>query len=370
MADSPSSPVNPFVVLCLLIVMGAGGVTIWKELSPNSSQADSSEPGELLATAPDDASPVVPTNTEPPTPTNAALAAPSEPSAATTESEPPAVSSQPDTFPNAIARAEQAENLSQLAQSQDDWRLVLNRWQQAIALMEAVPSSSPNYGQVAARLADYRRNQAYAQGKTTEALPDNTVTGQVVVGNEPDEDEELASAEVAAPSGAIAPQPEDGSSIDPGFPDDDVEAEPPEVASDLGNPKPDDTNANAVGGQVYRAPIVRRSGGTPVIQVRFNNRYTVEMIVDTGASGTVITQRVAQALGVQPTGRTNVSTASAQNVSFLLGEVESIGVNGIQRDNAVVAIAGPELDTGLLGNDFFGQYDVTVRSDVVEFQER
>ncbi|MGK7889884.1 MAG: TIGR02281 family clan AA aspartic protease, partial [Leptolyngbyaceae cyanobacterium] len=145
------------------------------------------------------------------------------------------------------------------------------------------------------------------------------------------------------------------------------------VASDL-PPSEDrearDSEINSTGGQVYSAPIVRRSGGTPVIQVLFNNEYTVEMIVDTGASGTVLTQRVAQALGVEPTGRTNVSTASEQNVSFLLGNVDSIQVDGAQRNNVVVAIAGPSLETGLLGNDFFGQYDVTVRSDVVEFQER
>ncbi|MEB3232459.1 MAG: retropepsin-like aspartic protease [Leptolyngbyaceae bacterium] len=350
MADPPSSPVNPFIVLCLLIVLGAGGFAVWKEVSPDSFQADSAQPEE-------ESPPVTPAvdpltegvaSTEPePSPPPAPESLP--------PSQPEATAPQADPFPNAIARAEQAQNLSQSAQSQDDWRLVLNRRRQAIALMETVPSSSPNYGQVAAKLADYRRNQAYAESKVTQALPDNTVTGQVVVGGEPEAEEPTTTDGSEPGEGTTATSDEPSSGDDTGA-----------TASEGG----DTNNANAAGRRVFSAPIVRRSGGTPVIQVLFNDRYTVEMIVDTGASGTVITQRVAQTLGVQPTGRTNVSTASAQNVSFLLGQVESIKVDGVGLENVVVAIAGPGLDTGLLGHDFFGRYDVTVRSDVVEFHER
>ncbi|NEQ96677.1 MAG: hypothetical protein F6K30_08135 [Cyanothece sp. SIO2G6] len=382
MADSSSSPFNPFIILCLLVVVGSGGLAMWKEFTPDSSQADSSQSDApqsdstqiegAVATLPEVQSSTTSSLATPPgetvPPADAVQSTPTaEPATVPNPDQPPIATPQPDPFPNAIAKAEQAQNLSQLAQSQDDWQLVLNRWQQAIALMETVPPSSPNYGQVAARLADYRRNQALAQSKTTQALPDNTQTGQVVVGNnntdENNTDEnntdngEQASAGVADPDAAV--NPDEGGEQNAVDPDNNRNIDP---ASE-------DEAANTAR-QVYRAPIVRRSGGTPVIQVLFNNEYTVEMIVDTGASGTVITQRVAQSLGVQPTGRTNVSTASAQNVSFLLGEVDSIGVNGVQLDNVVVAIAGPELETGLLGNDFFGQYDVTVRSDVVEFQER
>jgi hypothetical protein len=35
-----------------------------------------------------------------------------------------------------------------------------------------------------------------------------------------------------------------------------------------------------------------------------------------------------------------------------------------------VAIAGEELETGLLGHDFFGNYDVTIRRDVIEFSSQ
>jgi hypothetical protein len=36
----------------------------------------------------------------------------------------------------------------------------------------------------------------------------------------------------------------------------------------------------------------------------------------------------------------------------------------------VVAIGNSALDIGLLGHDFFADYDVTVKRDVVEFRQR
>ena len=44
---------------------------------------------------------------------------------------------------------------------------------------------------------------------------------------------------------------------------------------------------------VFRVPIKRRSGKTPVIDVTFNGNQVFEMILDTGASGTLITQQMA-----------------------------------------------------------------------------
>ena len=41
--------------------------------------------------------------------------------------------------------------------------------------------------------------------------------------------------------------------------------------------------------RVFRVPIKRRSGRTPVIDVTFNGGQSFEMIVDTGASKTLIT---------------------------------------------------------------------------------
>jgi predicted aspartyl protease len=120
--------------------------------------------------------------------------------------------------------------------------------------------------------------------------------------------------------------------------------------------------------EVFIAPIKRRVGGTPIIEVTFNGTQRFEMILDTGASGTVITQKIATALGVRPVGKTKANTASAKAVEFPIGYLDSMEAGGMKVNQVPVAIAGTELETGLLGHDFFGNYDVTIKRNVVEFR--
>ena len=110
--------------------------------------------------------------------------------------------------------------------------------------------------------------------------------------------------------------------------------------------------------------------GTPVIDVTFNGTQTFEMVVDTGASGTVITQAMAQRLGIVSDGEVKANTASAKGVKFGAGRLESIAVNGAETRNVPVAIGGPDLEIGLLGQDFFSKYDVSIKQDVIEFHSR
>ena len=121
--------------------------------------------------------------------------------------------------------------------------------------------------------------------------------------------------------------------------------------------------------KVFQAKIKRRAGGTPVIDVVFNGNKTFEMIVDTGASGTLITQRMATALGVKPVRTERAGIADGSVVEFPIGRVQSIGVGGAQIKNVEVAIA-KQMEIGLLGHDFFGNYDVKIKRDVVEFYVR
>jgi len=131
----------------------------------------------------------------------------------------------------------------------------------------------------------------------------------------------------------------------------------PPPASPSGNPK------------VFQAKIKRRAAGTPVIDVVFNGDKTFEMIVDTGASGTLITQRMATALGVRPVGIGRAGIADGSVVEFPIGVVRSIRVGGAAIQNVQVAIA-KQMQIGLLGHDFFGNYDVKIKKDVVEFYVR
>jgi predicted aspartyl protease len=243
----------------------------------------------------------------------------------------PAVPPQPqfDPFQLAISRASSAFTISQSAQSRDDWRLVASRWQQAIDLLASIPTSNPNHTQAQHKMGEYRRNLAYAQQQANRPnAPESD--GVVAIAPQP-----IAPQSNSAPTSASIPQ-----------------------------------HLTPTTNDAFQVPIVRRAGGTPIISVTFNDSQHYEMIVDTGASGTLITQQMATGLGVTPVGQTQVDTASARAVSFPLGYVRSIQVGNAVTRNVLVAVAGPDLDTGLLGHDFFGNYDITIRENVVEFQPR
>jgi len=120
---------------------------------------------------------------------------------------------------------------------------------------------------------------------------------------------------------------------------------------------------------VFQAPIKRRHHGIPVIDVTFNGTQTFEMLVDTGATETVLTPQVAKALGVAPIGKVKVDSPTDRGVEMSLGRIASIEVAGAVVKNNLVAVA-PALDLGLLGENFFKNYDVTVKENVVEFRVR
>lgn len=143
---------------------------------------------------------------------------------------------------------------------------------------------------------------------------------------------------------------------------------PPQAAIDGLPPVPGVPSSGASNG-IVRVPIKYRAGGTPVIDVKFNGVQTFEMLVDTGATGTVITPVMADALGVETTGTEIVSTASQREVEMPFGLVDSIDVAGIAINDVTVGISDA-LDLGLLGQDLLGQYDITIRNDVIEFHTR
>lgn len=120
---------------------------------------------------------------------------------------------------------------------------------------------------------------------------------------------------------------------------------------------------------VHTIPIKGRRSGIPVIDVKFNNKYTFEMMLDTGASGIVITQQMARKLKVNHTETVWVSTPSSNSFPMLAGYVYSVGVGKLTQKNNHV-ITSLSMDMGLLGQSFFGRYDITIKQDVVEFRER
>lgn len=136
-------------------------------------------------------------------------------------------------------------------------------------------------------------------------------------------------------------------------------------------PAPGGVGGSAAGqnSRVVQVPIVRRSGRTPVIAVTFNGQKTYEMILDTGASGTLITSKMAAELKLQPNGFVQAEIADGSLVQFATSRVKSIAVKNAKVDNVDVAIA-TDTDIGLLGHDFFGDFDIRIGEKTVEFIRR
>ena len=117
---------------------------------------------------------------------------------------------------------------------------------------------------------------------------------------------------------------------------------------------------------IVQVPILRRAGRTPVIAVSFNDSQTYEMILDTGASGTLITRRMANDLNLRQNGEIVASIADGSLVRFPTSRVQAISVDAARVTDVDVAIAD-DMTIGLLGHDFFGNYDIRIGRDMVEF---
>lgn len=207
--------------------------------------------------------------------------------------------------------ASSAYRLSQSALSPDDWGLIADRWQQAASQLKQVGAGDEHYSAAQQKIVEYSRNakQAAAVIADLQAAADVPLTP-------------LPPAATVKPSAAS------------------VTSRP----------------ANAT----VRVPVIRRLHGTPVVQVTFNGVKTYEMILDTGASRTLITRQMAGELGVVATERMLATTASEAAATFELGQMRSISLGAITLTDAQVSI-GDSVSIGLLGNDFLKGYDVTIR---------
>ncbi|MDJ1183902.1 retropepsin-like aspartic protease family protein [Roseofilum casamattae] len=242
----------------------------------------------------------------------------------------PQTSSQPapeqnyqNVLQQALDKAYSAASLAQSARSGEDWELVANRWKRAIALLKQIPGDRSQYPLAQEKIVEYQQNLTYAQ---TQA--------------------KTAAASVPEVPAAILIKP--------------VAKVPPKSPAPV-RPRTDG---------VFRTKIKRREGGTPVIDVRFNESQTFEMIVDTGATGIVVTQAMAQSLNIPIVGSAIMDTASEKGITVPVGWIESVAVDGLVARDLPVIIAGAQLEIGLLGQDFFGDYDLTIRQDSIEFQQR
>ena len=294
---------------------------------------------------------------------------------------------EPTSFEMGLDKASGGFSVSQSAQSSEDWKLVADYYQDAINLMKSVRSQSRYYSIAKVKVKEYQRHFDYALEKSVAiSQPVEAPEPERIVVTVPPLKESIARQKMQVPPAVqnilqqnLQSQP---AAVPIQVPTSLPQSEPPQPPPTRQPiPIPVDTQSVYAAAAVpirekqpqktaFRAPIKRRIGGTPIIDVTFNGQQRFEMIVDTGASGTVITQRMANLLGVTTVGKAKANTASAVAVEFPIGYVDSMEAGGVKVKQVAVAIAGEELQNGLLGHDFFGNYDITIKSNVVEFRPR
>jgi clan AA aspartic protease (TIGR02281 family) len=115
---------------------------------------------------------------------------------------------------------------------------------------------------------------------------------------------------------------------------------------------------------VIRIKIKKRYASTPVVDVSFNGK-SFEMIFDTGASSTLITQSMADALSIQPTGYREVVIADGSTLKLPVTAIKKVSAGGLTSRNLEVTVAD-KADIGLLGHDFFGNYDIKIKRNEIE----
>ncbi|AFZ13970.1 hypothetical protein Cri9333_3132 [Crinalium epipsammum PCC 9333] len=239
----------------------------------------------------------------------------------------------------AMRAAQSATTISQSAQSIDDWNLAINHWLEAIDFLKTVPTDSPYYAIANNKIAEYQHQLISAQQQVIRLSQKYNSADQV----------------------ALSPNTTENP-LNPTAPENITQLE-------LGQPK-NQSKSISSNLKVFTVPIKRRASGTPVIDVTFNGLHTFEMVMDTGASTTVITPTMADQIGVKVEEIVMADTASEKRVQFGAGKVKSIAVEGAVAKNIKVAIANSGLEVGLLGQDFLSKYDVLMKRDVIEFHRR
>lgn len=135
-------------------------------------------------------------------------------------------------------------------------------------------------------------------------------------------------------------------------------------------PPPSKNTPGDISPQFFSVPIKATNGGTPVVEVVFDGTQRFDMIFDTGASSTLITQTMAKALKLKPVGLTPKGVADGAVVLLPYAFVNSIEMDGRLKRKQEVAIAPPAMPIGLLGQDFFAGYDISIKENIIEFRRR
>ena len=231
-----------------------------------------------------------------------------------------------DTYKFALNKAYSAAKLSQSARAMSDWEFVVSRWQEAINLLKTIEGSDERASK---KIAEYSKNLAYAQQRASQ-IPQAPTPIRI----------QQAPARTAS-AAAGSPARSATRSAAPAPP-----AAPRGSASSSATQA---TQATQSSSTVTKVPIRKRFGGIPIIVVQINGQG-FPMMVDTGASTTVVTQAMANMLGLEPVGSVRANTPSQQGVVFQVARLGQIKVGNLEAKNLRAAIA-PTMEVGLLRSE-------------------
>lgn len=107
---------------------------------------------------------------------------------------------------------------------------------------------------------------------------------------------------------------------------------------------------------------VQVSGSRVIVSVNFNNSTAANMLLDTGASRTMISSRIARSLGLQSTG-SGRGYGIGGMVTVSTARVDSVKLGEMERQNLLVMIHDFSPDPsyeGLLGFDFLSHFHMSL----------
>ncbi len=229
-----------------------------------------------------------------------------------TTTPPPIQQNEGEIYQQAIARADAANAIGQSALSKDDWFLVVNNLQDSVQMLKSIAPNSSEYTLAAKVLPKYERELATAKQKA------------------------VGYRSNPAPKVVNSPQ---------------IAALPQSIQNNM-----------------FSIPIAQKLGGIPVIEVSFNSQKVL-MLLDTGASRTLITKSIAQRLQLQATGSATAKTANG-TATFSTATVEQIKFGDGETNDVMVAVGQNDLPYGLLGHDVYDGYDITIKENSIEFRKR
>jgi hypothetical protein len=119
---------------------------------------------------------------------------------------------------------------------------------------------------------------------------------------------------------------------------------------------PDLSSTAAPGGTILVPVLI--AGRSTIVAVTLNQTVTGNLMLDTGATHTVISQRLAGALSLRPAGRSAVQTVGGV-VTVTMSRLRSLKVGQAEVSDLPIIVhdfsRDPRID-GLLGMDFLGRY--------------